>query len=87
MVDLSFFQNHGHFSLDKNRVVLNPDLTEFWQMRTALLFIQQGYQVLRSILRDKTQEMPFLLLANIVWDLSHSTRLGELDGMISPPSC
>lgn len=87
MVDLSAFQNHGHFSLEKNRVVLNPDLNEFWQMRTALLFIQQGYQVLRSILCDKTQEMPILLLANIVWDLSHPTRLGELDGMISPPSC
>jgi len=37
-------------------VALRPDLFETWQMRTALLFMQQGYQVFRRLRREQEQE-------------------------------
>jgi len=46
----------GFFSLDENKVALRTGLDETWQMRTALLFIQQGYQVFRRLRREQEQE-------------------------------
>ena len=45
--DLAAFAEQGFFTISGKQVVLHPDLDETWQFRTALLFMQQGYQVLR----------------------------------------
>ena len=42
----------GCFILVDNKVTLSPSCDDTWQARTALLFIQQGLQVLHAILRE-----------------------------------
>jgi transposase len=54
--ELPALVTQGFFSLDENKVALRPDLFETWQMRTALLFMQQGYQVFRRLRREQEQE-------------------------------
>jgi transposase len=54
--ELPALVTQGFFSLDENKVALRPDLFETWQMRTALLFMQQGYQVFRRPRREQEQE-------------------------------
>jgi transposase len=53
--DLPKFVKKGCFSITKNHVILHPDLEDTWQMRTALLFLQQGYQALRRVAREIKQ--------------------------------
>ena len=50
--DLTAFVEQGCFTITKNKLSLGADLDETWQMRTALLFIQQGYQVFRRFKRE-----------------------------------
>ena len=54
--DLPALVNQGCFTITKNKVTLCPGLDETRQMRTALLFVQQGFQVLRGYRREKVRE-------------------------------
>jgi len=54
--DLTAFVKQGCFTITENKVTLRAGLDETWQMRTALLFMQQGYQVLRRLRREQEQE-------------------------------
>jgi transposase len=47
MVDLPILVSRGCFEISGRSLMLRPGLVETWQLRTALLFLQQGYQVLR----------------------------------------
>jgi hypothetical protein len=47
--DLPSLVSQGCFIISGNRLVLQPDLEGIWQIRTALLFMQQGWQVLRRL--------------------------------------
>jgi len=51
-LDLTAMLERGFFTITAGIVALRPGLDETWQMRTALLFMQQGYQVLRHIRRE-----------------------------------
>jgi transposase len=55
-VDLPAIVDQGFFTITENKVNLHPDLDETWQTRTALLLIQQGFQVLRRFRREKVEE-------------------------------
>ena len=55
-VDLAHPVDQGCFTISGNTLYLSPHLDETWQLRTALLFMQQAYQVSRHILRKKDQE-------------------------------
>jgi septum formation protein len=55
-VDLTDLVERGCFKIKGNKVVLRPGLEETWHMRTALLFMQQGYHMLRHLHREKDQE-------------------------------
>ncbi len=55
-VDLPTLVEQACFKILADRVVLRPDLAETWQLRTALLFLQQGAQTLRTIRREKVRE-------------------------------
>jgi hypothetical protein len=48
--------DQGCFEIAGNALVLRLGLDETWQVRTALLFMQLGFQVSRSILREKVQQ-------------------------------
>jgi transposase len=50
--DLPSLVDQGCFLIDGNALVLRPGLDETWQLRTALLFMQQAWQVSRRILRE-----------------------------------
>jgi hypothetical protein len=52
--DLPTLVSQGYFMISGNRLVLQPDLEEKWQARTALLFMQPGWQVLRRLQGTKT---------------------------------
>ncbi len=54
--DLSTLVNHDQFIVSGKILSLPPGSEETWQVRTALLFMQQGWQVFRRILREKEQE-------------------------------
>lgn len=54
--DLTAFVKQGRFTITENKVTLRAGLDETWQMRTALLFMQQGYQVFRRLRREGEQE-------------------------------
>jgi len=47
MTDLTAFVSQGCFEISGHRLTFRPKLDETWQLRTALLFLQQGYQVFR----------------------------------------
>jgi hypothetical protein len=51
--DLTSLVNQGCFTIAGNELTLHPALDETWQMRTALLFMQQAFQVSCRILREK----------------------------------
>jgi len=51
--DLTAFVKQGRFTITGNKVTLYLDLDGTRQGRTALLFVQQGYQVMRHIRREK----------------------------------
>jgi hypothetical protein len=55
-VDLTALVKQDCFSIAGNTLILCPGLQETWQIRTALLFMQQGWQVSRQILRQKDRE-------------------------------
>ena len=55
-VDLTAMVDQNYFSIAGNVLILHPDLEETWQVCTAMLFMQQGWQVSRRILREKAQE-------------------------------
>jgi len=50
--DLPAFVEQGCFSITGNQVTLRSDLDENWRMRTALLFLQLGYQAVRRVTRE-----------------------------------
>jgi transposase len=54
--DLNAFVKQGCFTITENKVILRAGLDDTWQMRTALLFMQQGVQVLRRLRREQEQE-------------------------------
>jgi transposase len=54
--DLSAFVNQGCFTMTGNKLSLRLDFDETWQMHTALLFFQQGFQVLRRFRREEEQD-------------------------------
>jgi hypothetical protein len=54
--DLTDFVNRGCFTITENKVTLRLGLDETWQMRTALLLVQHGFQVFRRFRREKVQE-------------------------------
>ena len=45
--DLAGLVEQGCFEISRHRLAFRPALAETWQLRTALLFLQQGYQVFR----------------------------------------
>jgi transposase len=50
--DLTVLVEQGCFSIENNRIILNAtmdDMHETWQIRTALLFMQLGYQAYRHV--------------------------------------
>jgi hypothetical protein len=46
----------GGAAIIENRMILRRGLDKYWQMRTALLFLQHGYQALRISRREEVQE-------------------------------
>jgi hypothetical protein len=52
-VELKSLVDWGCLTISGNALVLSPGLEEIWQMRTALLFMQQGWQVSCRILREE----------------------------------
>ena len=46
----------GAVAVSENRMILRRGLDKSWQMRTALLFLQHGYQALRRSRREDVQE-------------------------------
>ena len=50
--DLPTLVEQGCFSITGNQVTLRSDLNENWRMRTALLFLQLGYQAVRRVTRE-----------------------------------
>lgn len=54
-VSLHVLVGHGGVAISEDRVVLLRSLDKSWQMRAALLFLQQGYQALRTERRIKAQ--------------------------------
>jgi MAF protein len=55
-VDLSALVERGCFIIKGNKVLLRPGQKETWRMRTALLFMQPGFHMLRHLRREKEQE-------------------------------
>jgi transposase len=55
-VDLPTCVERGCFTITENKVTLRLGLDETWQMRTALLLVQQGFQVFRRFRREKVQK-------------------------------
>ncbi len=55
-VDLATLVERGCFTIQGNKVLLRPGLKETWRKRTALLFMQLAYQMLRHIRREIDQE-------------------------------
>ncbi len=55
-VDLSALVDQGCFTIVGNALTLRPGHEETWQLRTVLLFMQQGYQVSRRILRERARQ-------------------------------
>jgi len=53
--DLTALVKQGCFTITKNKLSLREDLDETWQMRTALLFNQQGFQMFRRLKRETLQ--------------------------------
>lgn len=47
--DLSSLVSRGCLTFSGTRLILQSNLEESWQMRTALLFMQQGWQALRRL--------------------------------------
>lgn len=47
LADLTGFVTKGCFEISHHNVTFHPGLAETWQLRTALLFLQQGYQFFR----------------------------------------
>jgi transposase len=47
MMDLTAFVSQDCFEISGHGLTFRPKLDETWQLRTALLFLQQGYQVFR----------------------------------------
>jgi hypothetical protein len=54
-VGLPALVEQGSVAVSENRVTMRRGLEKSWQMRTALLFIQQGYQALRRERCKKAQ--------------------------------
>ncbi len=55
-LNLTTWVKRGCFMIQGNKVVLRPGLPETWRMRTALLFMQQGYAMFRHLRYEKVQE-------------------------------
>ncbi len=55
-VSLPVLLKQGNFAMFKKKVVLPRRFENFWQMRTALLFLQQGCLALRRAEREKALE-------------------------------
>ena len=55
-LDLPSLVDQGCFLIESHALVLRPGLDETWQLRTALLFMQQAWQVSRRIIREKGQQ-------------------------------
>jgi transposase len=53
-VSLSTLVEQGSVAVSENKVIMRRELDKSWQMRTALLFLQQGFQALRGERREKT---------------------------------
>jgi transposase len=55
-LDLPAMVERGCFTISGNKVALHPDVDKTWQMRTALLFMQPAYRMLRHIRYEKDQD-------------------------------
>jgi transposase len=55
-LDLPSLVDQGWFLIESHALVLCPGLDDTWQLRTALLFMQQAWQVSRRIIREKDQQ-------------------------------
>jgi len=55
-VDLAAFVEEDYFMLARNKIVISPGVPDTWQLRTALLFMQLGYQVLQRHHRRNDRE-------------------------------
>lgn len=53
MVSLHGLVKQGDVAISENKVIMRRGMGKSWQMRTALLFLQQGYQALRKERREK----------------------------------
>jgi transposase len=55
-VALTAFAESGCFLMTPKQVVIRPAMKASWQVHTALLFVQQAYQALRSIRQQKVAD-------------------------------
>jgi transposase len=53
MVSLHGLVKQGHVAISENKVIMRRGMDKSWQMRAALLILQQGYQALRRERREK----------------------------------
>ena len=56
-LDLTALVERGCFTIQGSTVLLRPGLPETWRLRTALLFMQLGFQILRRLRREKNQQL------------------------------
>jgi transposase len=85
--DLSAFVKQGRFTIAGNTVTIKSDLDETWQTRTALLFLQLGYQFFRRYQRELKQARrrgypSYRILPT--WPFINQHKIDDLDSSFTP---
>ena len=81
-VDLAALVAQDCFEIKENTVAISPGIEETWQMRTALLFMQPGFYMVRHLRCEKEQERRRRFrVSSLVMD-----RLGRIRHVSTRPS-
>ena len=86
-LDLAALVERDCFEIHQNKLALSPDVAETWQMRIALLFMQQGYLIYRHLRREKEQQSRrrFRVGSLIIDRLGRIRQVTTLPSPVSPP--
>jgi uncharacterized membrane protein YgcG len=84
--DLPTLVDQGCFTIAGNTVILASNLPETWQIRTARLFMQLSYQILRRLLRKTNPENRPTLPQSVgrIRDLAHTRFTPSPQSHLSP---
>ena len=81
-LDLAALVERDCFEIHQNKLALSPGVTETWQMRTALLFMQLGFYIYRHLRREKEQQRRRRFrVGSLIMD-----RLGRIRHVTTRPS-